>query len=174
MINAIEYDDEIIEYDDYYSYQGELYIKQFPKMWATSHVPETGPGECGNCNVYGSWNGIFIGYCVNCAEYVYEYQRGHGFIDHGEEQDMDVPQLRAMDTYLHGIELDEIEIAPNRDFYNIDYDSETVDDLDSEYDIDRYLDKLKEHKKRNIRSDEPYVRRTPVSDNSCDICAIGK
>ena len=177
MMNEIEfrlcdtdYDDEIVEYGDYYSYQGELYIKQFPKMWATSHVPETGPAECENCNFYGSWNGVFIGYCMNCAEYVYEYQRGHGFIEHGEEvNNEDIPQLRAMDTYLYGVELDEIKTSiPNRDFY------ELSESEDSEDDVDRYLDKLKEHKKTNMRSDEPYVRRTPVSNNSCSMCDIGK
>lgn len=179
MMNDTDYDNEIIDYGDYYSYQGELYIKQFPKMWATSHVPETGPGECENCNFYGSWNGVFIGYCMNCADYVYEYQRGHGFIDHGEEvNNEDIPQLRAMDTYLYGVELDEIRTtAPNRDFYELS-DSEdskdSKDSKDSEDDLDRYLDKMKEHKRHYRRSDEPYIQKTPVADNSCDICSIGK
>jgi hypothetical protein len=167
MMNDTECD-EIIDNGDYYSYQGQLYIKQFPKMWATSHAPETGPAECGNCNFYGSWNGVFIGYCANCAIYIYEYQRGHGFIDHGEElNNEDIPQLRAMDTYLYGIDLDEIKTQDNNDFYAISSDSED--------DVDKYLDKMKEHKRYYRRSDEPYIKKTPISDNSCDICAaIGK
>jgi hypothetical protein len=107
---------------------------------------------------------------MNCADYVYEYQRGHGFITHGEEvNNEDIPQLRAMDTYLYGVELDEIITStPNRDFY------ELSDSEDSEDNVDRYLDKMKEHKRYYMRSDEPYIKKTPVTDNSCDICSIGK
>jgi hypothetical protein len=156
--------DEIINHGNYYSYRGQLYIKQFPKMWATSHVPETGPEECNNCSYHGSWNGIFIGYCVNCAEYIYEFQRGHGFIDHGEEQDLDIPQLGAMDTYLKGVDLDKCGRAIPDEFYYISSDDED----------EHILDKMKEFRKYNKQGDDYYVRTTPVSDNSCDICAIGK
>jgi hypothetical protein len=181
--------DEIIDLGSYYSYHGELYIKQFPIAWAKSHAPETGPEECGNCSFYGSWNGVFIGYCANCAEHIYEYRRGHGFIEHGEELDLDIIPLRAMDTYLHGVKLDEIEYVPNIEFYTMSdseeeeykcsnsvhsnmgeyYDSEDSDDRG-----DRYSEKLKDHKKMNIRNHEYYTRSTPVSENSCSMCYIGK
>lgn len=42
------------------------YHCQFPISWAVSHEPETGPNECANCNVHGSIDGIFVGYCSNC------------------------------------------------------------------------------------------------------------
>ena len=172
-MNECKYgDNEIVNHGDYYSYRGQLYINQFPKMWATSHVQETGPEECENCAFYGSWNGVFIGYCMNCAEYIYEFQRGHGFVEHGEEHDLDIPQLRAMETYLNGVDLDEIETAPNRDFYELSSDSDDDDDDDHDH-YEQLLDNMKDHKKYR-RSDEPYIKTTPVTDKSCDICAIGK
>ena len=157
MMNEI--DDEIINHGNYYSYRGQLYIKQFPKMWATSHAPETGPEECNNCAFHGSWNGIFIGYCANCAEYVYEFQRGHGFIAHGEELDHeDIPQLRAMDTYLSDVDLDKCGDVLNTAFYYMSSD-------DEEDEIEKHLEQLKEFKKNN--KDEYYIRKTPVSEATC-------
>jgi hypothetical protein len=180
--------EEIIDLGSYYSYHGELYIRQFPVMWAKSHAPETGPEECENCSLHGSWNGVFIGYCANCAAYEYEYQRGHGFIEHGEELALDIIPLRAMDTYLHGVDLDKIEYQPNIEFYTMSdsqeeekcsnsihsnmgeyYDSEDSDDR-----CDRYLEKLKDHKKTNLRNNEYYTRSTPVSEKSCSICYTGE
>ena len=158
-----EIDEEITYNGYYYSYRGQLYIKQFPKMWATSHAPETGPEECENCNFYGSWNGIFIGYCANCAKYVYEFQRGHGFIDHGEEMEYeDIPQLRAMDTYLRDVDLDKCCDELNTAFYCISSDDEHDDD---DY-VENHLEQLKEFKKNN-RKDEYYIRKTPVVDTPC-------
>lgn len=165
-MEEIKQDDEITNLGSYYSYRGELYIKEFPIMWAKNHAEGTGPEECENCSFYGSWNGIFIGYCVNCAEYIYEFQRGHGFIEHGEEFDHDIPQLRAMDTYLYGVDLDEIEIIHNRDFY------ETSSYSDESH-IERYLDNAKEYKKYK-KSNELFIKKTPVADTSCDICSVGK
>ena len=179
MIAAIN-SDEIIDLGSYYSYRGDLYIKQFPMMWAESHAPGTGPEECENCSFYGSWNGIFIGYCANCAINVYEYQRGHGFIEHGEELDLDILQLRAMDTYLHGVNLDEIEYLPNIDFYNMsDAEEEEEDEQCSNltHSADSwplYLEKPKDIKKTNLRNNEYYTRSTPVSENSCSICYTSK
>ena len=180
--------DEIIDLGSYYSFRGELYIKQFPIIWAKSHASETGPEECGNCSFYGSWNGVFIGYCANCAEHIYEYQRGHGFIEHGEELDLDIIPLRAMDTYLHGVNLDEIEYLPNIEFYTMSDSQEEekcsnsihstmgeyYESEDSEDRCDRYLEKLKDHKKTNLRNNDYYTRSTPVSEKSCSICYTGE
>lgn len=143
--------DEITYLGSYYSYRGELYIKEFPRMWAQSHAPQTGPEECDNCNFHGSWNGIFIGYCANCAEYVYEFQRGHGFIEHGEELNLDIIQVRAMDSYLYGVDLDNIQNVPNIEFYRMS----------------------DEEKKTYKKSDEFYVKKTPVAGEKCTgICAV--
>ena len=63
----------------YYSYDGELYTGTFPREWVENHLPETGPKDCKNCLTYGSWNGVFIGYCLNCSRFDYKYKRGWGF-----------------------------------------------------------------------------------------------
>ena len=93
--------------DQYYSYDDELYTKTFPTEWATCHLPGTGPKECLNCASSGSWNGVFIGYCTNCAIIEYNYMRGSGFIEIGEEYKID-HKNSATNTYLHGIEWDDI------------------------------------------------------------------
>jgi hypothetical protein len=94
----------------YYSYDGELYTRTFPFEWAENHVPGTGPKECGNCSYYGCWNGVFIGYCVNCAHHVYDLERGSGLISHGQEFKHPVcdPSCYMSNTYLKDVEFDEI------------------------------------------------------------------
>ena len=94
----------------YYSYDEELYCGTFPEEWVLDHLPDTGPKECGNCAYYGSWNGVFLGYCCNCAQYVYNGERGHGFIDIGKECDYN-PEVcgpSVFDTYLKGLYPDEV------------------------------------------------------------------
>jgi hypothetical protein len=93
----------------YYSYDEELYCGTFPEEWVLDHLPHTGPKECGNCADYGSWNGVFLGYCANCAQYVYNGLRGQGFIDIGKEissEDVDGPSV--FDTYLKDVLPDEV------------------------------------------------------------------
>ena len=93
----------------YYSYDGELYTRTFPFEWAENHYPGTGPKECGNCSDYGCWNGVFIGYCANCAEHEYQFERGSGFIGIGKENKKTCdPTKYAFNTYLKDIELDSI------------------------------------------------------------------
>jgi len=107
---------------NYYSYDEELYTGTFPLEWAETHLPLTGPKECGNCRFFGSWNGVFIGYCINCAIYQYKGQRGSGFIGNGVEYkitnndwrdlleeyqtEQGVPSI--FETYLKNIKMDDI------------------------------------------------------------------
>ena len=94
----------------YYSYDGELYCGTFPTVWAENHYPGTGPKDCGNCACYGSWNGVFLGYCANCATYEYNGERGRGLIDVGTEHDNDfVSKFPSIfDTYLSGFISDDV------------------------------------------------------------------
>lgn len=72
--------------NQHYSYDGDQYISTFPQEWLLTHdTDDTGPKHCGNCNCYGVWGGIFLGYCRNCAKYKYKGKRGLGFIDNGKE-----------------------------------------------------------------------------------------
>ena len=93
----------------YYSYDNELYAGTFPEEWL-DHEPRTGPKECKSCKDKGSWNGVFLGYCGNCAIHVYNGTRCKGFISPGVElhnsynHDYD----SAFDLYLYGVNLHEV------------------------------------------------------------------
>ncbi len=85
------------------------YTQQFPMEWAKSHLHGTGP-ECANCLAYGVWNGVFVGYCTNCARN-YKFERGYGCggsdISFGEDAPYDA--ITSMgNTYLKGVFLSEI------------------------------------------------------------------
>jgi len=51
---------------DYFIHNRALYSANFSSQWAHEHIPGTGPSDCSNCYYYGSYNGIFQGYCGNC------------------------------------------------------------------------------------------------------------
>ena len=98
----------------YYSYDGELYHKTFPYEWAENHaVLHSGPAKCKNCQRFGSWNGVFVAYCANCAE---DYKtiglvRGYGVTDYlcGGIRTNNVEDVDAeFNTYLKDTTLDEI------------------------------------------------------------------
>jgi len=69
---------EPVDCDGYYMIEQYKYDNNFPKEWALSHLPGTGPEQCGNCYDYGSKDGLFVGYCANCAVYDYNCERGPG------------------------------------------------------------------------------------------------
>jgi hypothetical protein len=98
----------------YYEYDGAYYTATFPALWAETHLPGTGPNDCEYCREqFGSWNGVFIGYCTSCAAFGYNGERGFGFYM-GEELLQPYTSknkekwIRASDTYLCGISLDDI------------------------------------------------------------------
>jgi hypothetical protein len=94
----------------YYSYDEELYCGTFPEKWAQNHLPDTGPKECKNCVHYGSWNGVFLGYCTNCSQYEYKGERGRGFANIGTERNDNIvaSYTSVFDTYLKGVSPDEV------------------------------------------------------------------
>jgi len=67
-----------VDYDNFYMIESYKYAKSFPKEWAQSHADGTGPEKCGNCYEHGSKDEMFVGYCLNCAVYVYKGKRGPG------------------------------------------------------------------------------------------------
>jgi len=132
----------------YYEYDGEVYTATFPALWAHTHLPGTGPKWCGNCRESGTWNGVFIGYCFPCAVYAYYCERGAGFIMKGDEcllpkldrkyvEYVKNPEkaIRATDTYLYGICLDDIgdtkledsRLLVEEEFKNYESDSDYFD-----------------------------------------------
>jgi len=96
--------------DEYYTVEGQqcengdpvIYVGGFPTEWATSHTPDTGPIDCFNCRDHGSLRGVFLGYCANCADFVYHGERGLGFMGGGNEN-TDGNGESAFDTYLSGV-----------------------------------------------------------------------
>ena len=77
-IDEEEHGDEIFDCGDYYMVGYYKYDKNFPQEWALSHLSGTGPEECENCCDYGSKNDVFCEYCLNCAKYDYNGERGPG------------------------------------------------------------------------------------------------
>jgi hypothetical protein len=77
----------------------------------------TGPNHCNNCKYFGYYNGVFIGYCMNCAS-EFENSRGNGLTDmEGVELNENMVAIdltyfskeKSMwNTYLKGVSLDEI------------------------------------------------------------------
>ena len=97
-------------FQEKYLYDYCWYHENFPQDWAFCHKDGTGPGQCSNCSDVGCVNGVFIGYCANCAIYDYNGLRGRGFIDVGIEcSDEDALQYTsAFDTYLKDVDINSI------------------------------------------------------------------
>jgi len=122
----------------YYSYDDELYAATFPEEWVENHLDGTGPKECENCAEYGSWNGVFIGYCCNCAIHDYCGTRGKGFIYPGHELENECNKEfpSVFDTYLKDVH--------HSDIGDVDFNNsiETTDQLaimDENTDITRSI-----------------------------------
>jgi hypothetical protein len=127
---------------EYYTISNKniVYIGTFPIEWALNHEEDSGPECCSNCHSYGSINGVFIGYCMNCALYVYEGKRGYGFIDNGiedlEDDFIENGGISAFTSYLKNVDIDCIHInnidiqIDNNNCYTIETedDENTSDD----------------------------------------------
>jgi hypothetical protein len=110
-----EYPEETpFHYEDKYLYDYQWYHEKFPEAWAVNHEEGTGPGQCGNCADYGSVKGVFIGYCANCALYIYEGVRGRGFTGDGLELSCNEALIypSAFNTYLENVDLNNILPIP--------------------------------------------------------------
>jgi len=70
-----------------------------------------GPYGCLNCAHYGTYNGVFIGYCSNCAILHYGGKRGCGFQGDGIERHAS-HAISAFDTYLSGVDITTIQAPP--------------------------------------------------------------
>ena len=86
--------------DDHYVYDKQKYYLLFPYDWVQNMFPGTGPKMCEKCVLHGSKKGVFIGYCYDCANYVYDCKRGHGFENGKEDVDMVNKETSANFTYL--------------------------------------------------------------------------
>ena len=158
---------EVLYFNKYYCYDEELYALTFPLEWAKKHSSKTGPKECISCSNVGMWNGVFIGYCVSCAD-SYNGQRGVGFVTHGREQCVDdnKKHLSAFSTYLKNIKMSDIgdkdifmdteemirDRRPMVDYTNINVCVCDCDELESEE--MRLYHEDRQHKRFNSFEDE--------------------
>ena len=94
-------------FEDHINQWNGIYHPKFPEEWAENHEEGTGPEQCCNCAEYGTINNIFIGYCANCAHYIYNGTRGRGFIDNGiENNEIEVIKYESIfNTYLKNIDI---------------------------------------------------------------------
>lgn len=101
-----------------YTINNVAYTEHFQVEWALNPMTVSlkidgdertwilGPGcsrnHCGNCNYFGSFRGVFLGYCGNCSR-DYEYTRGNGFIEQGEE--LSDARQKEYFSYLRGVDI---------------------------------------------------------------------
>ena len=116
---------EPVQCDGYYMIEQYKYANSFPQEWAMSHFDGTGPECCGNCYDYGSTDGVFLGYCLNCAIYVYNCERGPGLGLGATDQDMDLDMDQDQDM--------DQDMALDQDK---DHDQDQDQDLDMDMDTD--------------------------------------
>jgi hypothetical protein len=161
----------------YYSYDEELYCGTFPEAWAKNHLNGSGPKECKNCNWYGSWNGVFLGYCANCAYYAYNGERGRGLVDIGKEngEETITHQPSIFETYLkdinpHGVGdtdfMDSAKYVNYIDIYNNDIEDLLVP-VDYEYDDNNENQKGYE---KEDKKDEYYIDIDEINAHYDELC----
>ena len=85
---------------EYYIYDNNKYFIYFPYDWAISMEVGSGPQYCKKCREHGFVDDIFIGYCSDCAIYIYDNKRGHGFINRKENINILDKETSASFTYL--------------------------------------------------------------------------
>lgn len=125
---------------DTYSYDHILYHKNFPEEWAKSHATEyAGPSICYNCVDYGCINNVFIGYCANCAQFVYNGTRGRGFISAGiEDNEPDALKYPSIfETYMKDV--DTSKIKSPMELHLLSYDDDNANTETTVYDINDYI-----------------------------------
>ena len=93
---------------NYYSYKDKYYTIQFPLEWVINKKEKTGLNGCNVCYYHGRLNGVFIGYCTDCAIDIYNYERGHGFINGIEDIDESRKDTSASHTYLRHVNMENI------------------------------------------------------------------
>jgi len=117
---------KLVCYEGKYRLGGLWFHDQFPLPWAMEHYARVhdesfeedvenqevpGPYGCLNCAEYGTYNGVVIGYCSNCAILHYGGKRGCGFQGDGIEYHAS-HAISAFDTYLSGFDITAIRAPP--------------------------------------------------------------
>jgi hypothetical protein len=123
----------------------------------------TGPNHCSNCRNFGYYNGVFIGYCLNCAA-EFENSRGNGMTDIEEGLELNEhmvafdltyfkKEYSIWNTYLKNVSLQEIgdlSLKADYDLYKDLPDLIPVDEKENDWNL---LEELLEDEEQN-RLDE--------------------
>jgi hypothetical protein len=159
------------------------YDIHFPLEWALDkntflvcgEIHVTGPYSCNNCKYFGYYNGVFIGYCMNCAN-CFKYKRGNGMTDLYKEVDENMiafdlsnytKENSMWNTYLKDVKLNEIgdeKLEEEREIYKdlpelISMEEENDNDNESNYDkqfVDSD-DEIDDESKNYYDSDEEEI-----------------
>jgi hypothetical protein len=78
---------QAVDCGNFYTVGYYKYDNSFPKEWALSHLPGTGPEQCEDCYEHGNVNHMFTAYCCDCLN-IYNGKRGPSKV----ELCADVPQ----------------------------------------------------------------------------------
>ena len=158
------------------------YDIHFPINWAINtniinkdgFLVETGPENCINCKLYGHLNGVFVGYCMNCAE-DYEYERGNGMTDLGVEVNKEMIALdlsnieeknSIWNTYLKNISIEEIGDENLLEEFTLYKD---LPDLISVSDNDKYENQfISDNEEEDFNSDFDYDTEEEKLNNNID------
>ena len=129
-------DDQIIvsPCKQFYTYKDIHYDIAFPIFWILYEQPETGPHHCNNCRDYGTFRGVFLMYCANCAPHIYNNNVGYGAIEPGveliEENNIEKSAwhtyLKTRDLKYIGLpeELEKIDFERENYEYKLKYDTD--------------------------------------------------
>ena len=150
----------------YYIVDGCKYDIHFPlaqsldhKMYTNHPELRSGPKACENCISYGSVNGVFVGYCVNCLYGVFNQKGSHILCP-----ELDEKQMWEQYPYMNGVRASEIGDTQFNMYFE-EYSEEDLDDalsedddLENELDESNYYDE--QEKIAKAIADEEYYNDT--------------
>ena len=136
---------EAFELSYYKAEDGYNYIDTFHKTWLSDHsINLSGPVDCYNClkfgTIYQFGIQIVLGYCLNCAIYIYNKERGPGFSGFNTFR---IVSNYEYPEYLYKYIDTIIELSEQQDYHNFNDNQNNIDDIDvnlSEKDSDVYTD----------------------------------
>lgn len=123
----------------YYILNGYNYDIHFPYEWAINdevllgndEIYSTGPEKCANCYIYGSRNGVFIGYCYNCGFHIHQTKRN--FLSYDAESIETNERLWEELPYFIGVDISEIGNKRYTEIKGCAASVRSVSDLPADY-----------------------------------------
>jgi hypothetical protein len=144
----------------YYIVDGFKYDIHFPLAQALDHKMYTnhpnlgsGPKACENCASYGSVNGVFVGYCVNCLYGVYNQKGSHILCP-----ELDEKQMWEQYPYMNGVRASEIGDTQFNMYFD-EYADEDLDDSLSEDEVDELEEAKDELEESNYYDEQEKIAK---------------